>query len=176
MFDANFNIIQGYRSSGRSSLLFLIASILKSGNNTLIFLGATDEFNNLEYTWAKSNFFEYKFFYRHRDHKLIQNIVEISNRNKIDYILVDDIEFLSEIDIKNLESSKSKKIGTCLIDKIPIFMSEYTDFTVSYQEEYSVIPTNVQKISINSDDPIKLEEFLKILEREQKIISIINEK
>lgn len=175
MLDANFNIIKGQRFSGRSSFLFVFGQICSANDQDVIFLGATDEFNHGDFTWT-NNPFSLKFFYRHKDHNLIKNIVEIAERDNCGYIFIDDIEFLSRIDIEVLSKSRVKKICTCLDGKIPENLTDFKTFTLlstydddSFKESKSLLLDNGQKILI--------QDFLKIFDREQKITSILkNEK
>lgn len=168
MFESNFNIVSGDRDSGRSSFLFTLAYTSKSNGYKTMFLGGTDEFSSISDIESP---FDRKFFYRHRDQKLTENIKLILDKEKFDYLLIDDIDFLSRNDIVILGQSKAKKICTCLRSKIPTNLGKFTsyDLTSKYDDD------NLTESSfLNVDGQLmKLNDFIKILDREQKINKVL---
>lgn len=171
MIDFDYIVFHGERSSGRSTLLFTIADICKSNGEICYFFGATDEFNSDYFIFEST--FSRKFFYRHPDHRLIENIVELSDKERCNYIFIDDIDFLSRKDLQILSKSKAKKIVTSLTGKIPE-ITNYKSYEIvtSYEENNKLFP-KVDKFLYSDDCKISVTDFLKTLERDKKINLIL---
>lgn len=165
MLDKNLNLIVGARSSGRSSFLFAIADLCKSNGLKTIFYGATDEFANDRNLISK---FEMSFFYRHRDERITKNIKEICERDNISYLIIDDIGFFSQNDIKILQSIKCPKICSCE-NKIPESLKGFNKFELLPKYEWH---RTEQNISVNGKS-MKVEDFFKTIERDIKLNSIL---
>lgn len=167
MIDFDYIIFHGDRNTGRSSLLFTLANICKSNNENTFFFGATDEFNSESLIESP---FSRKFFYRHRDTRLIENIFQIAEREKCQYVFIDDIDFLSVEDLKIINESKIKKIATCLTGKIPK-ITTYKSYELS--SVYDDATFREEKYLSSDGSIIPISVFFKTFERDKKINSIL---
>jgi len=96
MFENNFNIIVGNNSTWKSSALHALAYDMKSQlNMKIIFLAATNEFE--EKTHFLNQRYELCRFLSSDDEnniKTLKVIEEISLKDGIDFIFIDDIDYL----------------------------------------------------------------------------------
>lgn len=167
MTEFDYIIFHGDRNTGRSSLLFTLANICKFNGEIAFFFGATDEFNS-ESTIVSP--FSRKFFYRHRDTRLIKNIFQIAEKENCQYVFIDDIDFLSVEDLKIINESKVKKIATCLTGKIPK-ITTYKSYELSSVYDDATFKEEKYLSSDGSTIPISI--FFKTFERDKKINSIL---
>ena len=120
MFENNFNIIVGSYATWKSSALHAIAYDLKSQlNMKIIFLGATNEFE--EKTHFLNQRYELFRFLSSDDEnnmKTLQVIEEICLKDGIDFIFIDDIDYLFDYLFQKKDSITKKYIA--FLDKIPV--------------------------------------------------------
>lgn len=114
MFDSELNIIKGERMSGRTSLLVTIAKTLRSSGLKVYFLGATHEMRDDRDLYEKFTF--YDFFSSNQDNnsKIIEKAKEIIEKEKVDFLILDDLDYLSENLIASISKISAKKIASCL--------------------------------------------------------------
>lgn len=120
MFKKNFNIIVGNNATWKSSALHALAYDMKSQlNMKIIFLGATNEFE--EKTHFLNQRYELCRFLSSDDEnniKTLKVIEEISLKDGIDFIFIDDIDYLFDYLFPSNESTTKKYIS--FLDKIPV--------------------------------------------------------
>ena len=167
MFDKNFNIIVGDRASGRTNLLIEISSALSSVGYKLCFIGGTtelkDSFNNNKiydiYRFAKTD--------DHWDTLMMESIKEITERDKYDFIIVDDLEYLTSRCLSVLKSISVKKIVTSLTGNIPD-VGENNSFVITFpQNKWGSIKLETNGVEMSPSD------IIKVLTRDKKIKSIL---
>jgi hypothetical protein len=120
MFKNNFNIIVGSNATWKSSALHALAYDMKSQlNMKIIFLGATNEFE--EKTHFLNQRYELCRFLSSDDENNINTlkvIEEISLKDGIDFIFIDDIDYLYDYLFPNNDTTTKKYIN--FLDKIPV--------------------------------------------------------
>lgn len=179
MFDKNFNIILGKRSSGKTYLLWEISSLFKSLGYKICFIGLSSEFDE-----GYSNHDFIKHFDLHRnlvditgnnDIKMLELVKEIVERDSYDYIFIDDMH-LNERIHKLLSDIKVKKVCTS-----NIFYDEFLSNDLEY-DYYGINniydDESMQSLSIIEYNGLlvgKVEEFLISLSRDLKINNLLNE-
>jgi hypothetical protein len=120
MFENNFNIIVGSNATWKSSALHALAYDMKSQlNMKIIFLAATNEFE--EKTHFLNQRYELCRFLSSDDENNINTlkvIEEISLKDGIDFIFIDDIDYLYDYLFPNNDTTTKKYIN--FLDKIPV--------------------------------------------------------
>jgi hypothetical protein len=112
MFNKNFNIIIGKRVSGRTLFLWKISKMLKSFGYKICFIGCTSEFNQTD---PLLNHFDFcRILSQRDDTQTTKMIKEITERDKYDFIFIDDIDCTQKPIQKILNSINIRKIATCL--------------------------------------------------------------
>lgn len=167
MFDKNFNIIVGDRASGRTNLLIEISSALKSVGYKLCFIGGTTE---LKDSFNNNKIYDISRFAKTDDHwdtLMMKSIKEITERDKYDYIIVDDLEYLTKNCLSVLDTISVRKIVTSLTDNIPDIREKNLYEIVFPENKWGNI-----KLRIN-DGEISPSDIIKTLTRDKKIKSIL---
>lgn len=184
MFKKNFNIIVGNNCTWKSSALHTLAYDLKSQlNMKIIFLGATNEFE--EKTHFMNERYELCRFLSSDDTnnmKTLQLIEEICIKDGIDFIFIDDIDYLYDYLFPNNEITTKKYIN--FLDKIPVrkiatcsdsssiplfnFSDEITD-----SENYFLHIKYNKGRSYATIDDVSVLAFIKAFIRDEKIKTIL---
>lgn len=167
MFDSNFTIFIGQRYSGRSTLLFNLANIFQSQGLKSVFFGGTDEFYNFSH---RKQPFELSFFYRRGDKKAIQNLCEICTKEGVNFLFIDDIDFLDDTALNLLSDFPIKKICTSVFGK-KINLENPTIYEVIQRYDDDTLKL-ITKLKIKKTE-LLMEDFLKSIEREQKLNNIL---
>jgi thymidine kinase len=146
MFDTNFNIIHGDRISGRTQFLFKISNAFKEVDFKLFFLGCTDidtkdRFNDVFEDYRVINTFD-----EINNFKIIEVIKELSEKRNYNFIIIDDIDYLSKSCIDLLSSIDTKKIVTCLSDNCKKLPKDSNFYNISDVSDLSNIDEIVKKI------------------------------
>lgn len=184
MFENNFNIIVGNNSTWKSSALHALAYDLKSQlKKKIIFLGATNEFEE------KTNFMNERYdLYRflssddENNMKTLKVIEEICLKDGIDFIFIDDIDYLYDYLFTTKESITKKyinflnkipvrKIATCTdTSSIPLhqFSEEITD-----SENYFLDIKYNKGRSYAAIDDVIANDFIKAFIRDEKLKTIL---
>jgi hypothetical protein len=180
MFENNFNIIVGSDRTWKSSALHAIAYDLKSQlNMKIIFLGATNEFE--EKTHFLNQRYELCRFLSSDDEnniKTLKVIEELCIKDGIDFIFIDDIDFLfpnneskTKKYISFLNNIPVRKIATCSdSSSIPLFnfSEEITDSKNYFlQTKYN----KGRSYAIIND--VIANDFIKAFIRDEKIKTIL---
>lgn len=184
MFKKNFNIIVGNNSTWKSSALHAFAYDLKSQlNMKIIFLGATNEFE--EKTHFMNERYELCRFLSSDDTnnmKTLQLIEEICIKDGIDFIFIDDIDYLYDYLFPNndittkkyinfLDKIPVRKIATCSdSSSIPLF--NFSDEITDSENYFLHIKYNKGRSYATIDD-VKVNDFIKSFIRDEKIKTIL---
>jgi thymidine kinase len=114
MLDSNFNIIYGDTKTGRTNLLLDIGVLFKLNDFKLFYIGCTSEFQNARNIESFDGFRFLPTTDELNNLKLIEVVKEITENKNYNYIIVDDIDYLSQKCISELFKINVKKISTCL--------------------------------------------------------------
>ena len=174
MFNKDFNVINGDRASGKSIFLRELSRVLKKLNYKVCFIDTLGEANFTK----NSNIDLIKVLSEseYNNKKTIQVVREITERDKYDFILVDDTDHLSKSIINDIKNIRVKKIIACTflynigLDKkdtykINTIYNEYKlkeSFSIEYNDEYLDIEN--------------LESFYAQVIRDEKLTKILDEK
>lgn len=147
MFDTNFNIIHGDRISGRTQFLFNISSDFREADVKLFFLGCA---GNID---SKSKLLECFQDYRIintfdeiNNYKIIEVIKELIEKKKYNFLIIDDIDYLSKSCIELLSTIDVKKIVTSLSDNCKKLPKESNLYNIDNVFDLSKIDEVVKKI------------------------------
>lgn len=167
MFNKNFNIILGDRASGRTFFLWEISKILKSFGHRICFIGCTGE---LRHDDAFLTHFDFCRILSQRDDlQTAEMIKEITERDKYDFIFIDDIDCTRKGVQKILKSINVRKISTCM--EIPVLGEEFNLLKIrtSYNDEAIESPTLIEC----KGNTLDIKGFLLSLTRELKINNVL---
>ena len=155
MFNSNYNIIHNDSKTGRTTFLLDLAHGLKNFGLKLFFLGCTSEL-----TMRNLAFFDdCRITSTNEDYnnlKLIDVIKEITETRKYDFIIIDDIDYLTEKSIDALSKIKIKKIVTCLTHNVSKLPNNSNFYFLGDKNEKEIIL-----------------DYIKSLTRDKKINSIL---
>lgn len=168
MFNKNFNIILGDRASGRTFFLWEISKILKSLNKYKIcFVGCTGEFSQDEPMFLHFDFC--RILSKSDDVQTVEMIKERVERDKYDFILIDDIDCAKKDVQKILKSINVHKIITC--KDIPVLGEEFNLLKIrtTYNDETIDSPILIEY----KGDTLDGKSFLLSLIRELKINNVL---
>lgn len=184
MFKKNFNIIVGNNTTWKSSALHALAYDMKSQlNMKIIFLGATNEFE--EKTHFLNQRYELCRFLSSDDTnnmKTLQVIEELCIKDGIDFIFIDDIDYLydylfpsNDITTKKyinfLDKIPVRKIATCSdSSSIPLF--NFSDEITDSENYFLHIKYNKGRSYATIDD-VSVTAFIKAFIRDEKIKTIL---
>ncbi len=145
MFDRNFNIILGDRYSGRTHFLWELSNSLMGDGYKTCFIGGTTELSESNQLIKSFSFSRFIKSLESDNISSMQLVKEISERDKYDYILVDDINMISKKCISILKSIDIPKIVTCSSDTIPVLNELFNSYylNVVYDESLSLKGTNI---------------------------------
>lgn len=180
MFNKNFNIIVGNNSTWRSSALHTLAYDLKSQlNKKIIFLGATPEFEEKTH-FLNERYDLYRFLSYDDDNniKTLKVIEELCIKDVIDFIFIDDIDFLfpnneskTKKYISFLNNIPVRKIATCAdTSSIPLY--EYSEEITDSENYFLHIKYNNGRSYVTIDD-VKADAFIKSFIRDEKIKTLL---
>jgi hypothetical protein len=159
------NIIAGENNTGRTNLLFGLSNILKS---KICFIVGYDNKYYLRYPK-----FEYTFS-DVSDIRTFQLISQISDR--YDYLIIDDIDRIKKEYISILFKINKPIIFTCLSGTISDTTTSCHDYKKMISKSYQLICLGLDGniVSIDNDrTKIKISDFLKNIDRDNKIKSIL---
>lgn len=175
MFNPSLNIIiTSNRDSGKTMLLLEISRILKESGYKICFIGGT---NGLEVKLLPTNYhniYELTFFIKNEarwDMLMMESIKEITERDNYDYIIIDDIDYLTDDCISILESINISKISTCSNDTLSDFFRIRN--TLVGSTNWELLNIKGKKVIKVNDDLVSLDDMVIILIRDEKIKSIL---
>jgi hypothetical protein len=174
MFNNDFNVINGDRSSGKSIFLRELSRVLKNLNYKVCFIDTLGEAIQKEI--LDIDLFKVLCESDYNNKKTIQVVKEITERDNYDFILVDDTDYLSESIIKDIKNIRVKKIIACtVLDNTGLDKKDTHKICSIYNEsklkEGFLIEYNDKSINIEN-----LEEFYTQSIRDEKLTKILNEK
>ena len=150
MFDEDLILIQGERNAGKSIFLFEFAKYLTSIGSRICFVSCSDSLDYMSkifYTTKTLNSTPYN------NEKTIQVINELVKGRRFDYLIVDDIDFLTKDCILELIKLPVKKLFT------------FTEFVIlNKPKELDIEPLQISSVS----------ELLKEKIRDKKIKYLLN--
>ena len=172
MFDKDINIIMGNNSSGKTSLLRDIVRCLYNSN--IIFLEIDGYISGFKIEKLRHLFLKVSNIESNlkSDLMTMDMIDEMVIKNKIDYIIVDDLEFFSGKLIERLVNIKTRKILT---------INFLNDVDLSITKENSKLfsihrLTGLSKNFVSVDGNIyDIPNFIKTLNRDEKINKLLDE-
>lgn len=173
MFDKDINILCGDRNSGRSQFLLEISEHLKKFGFKLVFVGCTSEFKEMK-SLLKN--FEYCLFldssHEFNNTKSIEVLKEKTEKDKCDFIIIDDVDYLSQKCFDMLVDINVSKIASS-INTPKIKNSNHMVYNIKniYDDSEMRNITTIQDSVSNIEYTIP--EILKNLTREQKINTIL---
>lgn len=167
MFNKNFNIILGERASGRTFFLWEISKILKSFGYKICFIGCTAELGQDEPILAHFDFC--RILSQSDDVQTVEMIKERVERDKYDFILIDDIDYARKAVQKIIRNINVRKISTCA--EIPVLGEEFNLIKIrtNYNDEYIESPTSIEY----KGNTLSIKAFLLSLTRELKINNVL---
>lgn len=155
MFDNNFNVIYGDTKTGRTSFLLDIALLLKQNDFKSFFLSCSTEFQNSRKIEPFDEFRVLPSSDEFNNLKNIEVIDEITRSKNYNFIIVDDIDYLSSNCVSALSKIEAKKIVTCLTHN-NINLPKDSNF-------YNIEDTNIEIVK----------DYMISLKRDKKINSIL---
>lgn len=147
MFDTNFNIIHGDRISGRTQFLFNISSDFREADVKLFFLGCAGNIDSK--SKLLESFQDYRIintFDETNNYKIIEVIKELIEKKKYNFLIIDDIDYLSKSCIELLSTIDVKKIVTSLSDNCKKLPKESNLYNIDNVCDLSKIDEVVKKI------------------------------
>jgi hypothetical protein len=169
MFEKNFNIVVGDRSSYRTTFLIELSRAIRGQNRKILFLGGTDEFQDFAND-SITRIFDHAFFYKN-DIRLFHNIKELVERDNYEYIFIDDIDYIPNTYIKELSDISVRKIGTSLPDSLPIFNQDINLYQIKTDYDDSSISSSTF-LEIGKQ-MIDIKDIIKTIERDQKLNTLL---
>ena len=118
MFKSNFNIIVGENNTWKTSFLHNFSYELKEKfNKRIIFISSIIDGDNKNSSFMNNRYYlhrsiSYRFDYETPGITVLKTIEEICKREKIDFIFIDDIEFMNEKHLEILKRIPIIKIAT----------------------------------------------------------------
>lgn len=163
ILEQGINFIKGENNVGKTKFLLELSQTLNLLNYNLCFVGGTKEFEN------NHNFlriFDYTFFNIH-DERVFSIICKI--RERIDYLIIDDVDYIDTKFIDLIFSRFNKPIIlTCNLRS-----RVYFDF--KYKHINFILHKN-KSIELGNNMIIKTDQFLNSIKRENKIEKLLNDK
>jgi hypothetical protein len=150
-----------------------ISIALKEYGLKVFFIGATSEFSELRRIVKCFDSFYFLNSSEYNNLKIIEKATEIIDIKEYNLLIVDDADYISDEVFNNIMNIKVRKIFTCLdINKNKFAEnSKFLEITNEYIDEEkrrkSLLKTEGE--SYNNDD------FIKMIIRDQKINSILND-
>jgi len=180
MFNDYFNVINGDRASGKSIFLRELSRVLKKLNYKVCFIDTLGESNLSARRMTSKNsdidLIKVLSESEYNNKKTIQVVREITERDKYDFILIDDTDYLSKSIIDDIKNIRVKKIIACtVLDNTGLNKKDTYKICSIYNEsklkEGFLIEYHDKSINIEN-----LEEFYTQSIRDEKLIKILNEK
>ena len=164
MIENKINIIIGNRNTGRTRFLFDMSKILTESGYRVCFIAGDGYVSNLD---SKCSNCEY-YFTNNNDIRLYKMVNE---KKDIDILLVDDIDYIPTICMEELFKSEKIIISSCLL-----FTHEHDFELIGHNLPTSSKIFNLNKTTIEvADDNIDRNKFLKQLQRDLKLNTLLNE-
>jgi hypothetical protein len=176
MFDKNFNIISGGYNTWKSSALHAIAYDMKSQlGKKIIFLGSNSDFEKKTHFMNKRyEHFRFLSYDDENNMKTLQVIEELCIKGGIDFLFIDDIDYLfpssksvTDKYISFLDKISVRKIATCG-DNSSIYQ-EIIDSKIYYLH----LKSNKGSSTYATIDDVKANDFIKSLIRDEKLKNIL---
>lgn len=175
MFNEDFNVINGDRASGKSIFLRELSRVLVKLKYKVCFI---DTLGELNITNRNSDIDLIKVLSEseYNNKKTIQVVREITERDKYDFILIDDTDYLSKSIINDIKNIRVKKIITCtVLDNTGLDKKDTYKICSIYNEsklkEGFLIEYHDKSLNIEN-----LEEFYTQSIRDEKLTKILDEK
>ncbi len=174
MFDKDINILYGDRHSGRSQFLLEISQKLKSLGFKIVFIGCTSEFKEMRNLLEN---FDYAVFLdssiEFNNKKIIEVVKEKSEKGKYDFIIVDDIDYLSQECFDFISNINVSKIVSLLKMPKSIKNTHYSVYNIKTNYDDSELKHITTITDYTSKEEYTIPEIIKSLSREQKINTIL---
>lgn len=177
MFDRDLILIKGERGSGKSTFTYNFSKYITSSGMKVCYVSCSDDIKYMDkhFELVKSLTSQ-----EYNNSKTIQVINEIIVKEKIDYLIVDDIDFLTKNCIDSLLKIQVKKVFTFtefIMIKMPEILAKEETIKISshYDDNNLVESYQLESFTIN-EHFTNISELLKNKLREKKINTILNEK
>jgi thymidine kinase len=152
MFDEDLILIQGERNSGKSIFIYEFAKYLNSIGSKICFVSCSD---SVDYMGKIFDTTKSLYSTEYNNKKTIQVIDELVKGRRFDYLVVDDIDFLTKDCILELMKIPVRKLFT------------FTEFVIlNKPKELDIEPLQISSMS----------ELLKEKIRDKKINLLLDEK
>ncbi len=174
MFDSSLNIITGDRTSGRSIFLLNLAENLQKSGSKVYFVCATNDLK--ENIRTLKDFVGYDFFSSSESNnlKIIEKVNELIKYNKFNFLLVDDIDYLSSGVIEALVNLPIKKIASSLFDNLCLIKEDFNEYKLINEYNYDLLK-NIQTLT-NNDNTYLVDDIFNSFSRNEKINTILDDK
>ena len=162
MFDTNLILLKGDRGSGKSTFAFDFSKYTYSSGMKVCYVSCSDNISYMD---------------KHFD--LVKSLTSSEyNKEKFDYLVVDDIDFLTKKCIVSLSKINVKKVFTFtefIVIEMPGVLSKVEPIIITSSYNESVETFYLQSSNINEEFK-NVSDFLKEKIRDKKLNTILNEK
>jgi len=185
MFNDDLSIIVGCNNSGKTSTLYSISEILNTNNSLAwIYFNKNYEFkkvSNYQFRIDSYGLGEIPFTHLSNDIKTIEIVKEYIQKEKIDYLIIDDFHIINSHLQKIILDLPVKKIISFSYDLYGYDYIETTNNISGYNKKYYYLniydQMSVKTIRIDgSEEILLLDDYIKYLKREIKLNNLLNEK
>jgi hypothetical protein len=189
MFNDDLSLIVGCNNSGKTSTLYSISEILNIYNNLAwIYFNKKYEYgenfkkvSNYQFRIDSYGLGEIPFTHLSNDIKTIEIIKEYIQKEKIDYLIIDDFHIMNSYLQKIILDLPVKKIISFSYDLYGYDDIETTNNISGYNKKYYYLniydQMSVKTIRIDgSEEIILLDDYIKSLKRETKLNNLLNGK
>lgn len=175
MFDVDLILLKGDRGSGKSTFAYDFSKHIHSSGMKVCYVSCSD---NIDFMDKHFDLVKSLTQTDYNNYKIIQVINEIVTKEKFDYLIVDDIDFLTKKCIESLSNINVKKIFTFtefVVIEMPRVLTRIEPITITSSYKESVETFYLNSPSMNEEFK-NVSDFLKEKLRDKKIKSILNEK
>ena len=175
MFGTNLILLKGDRGSGKSTFAFDFSKYTYSSGMKVCYVSCSD---NISYMDKHFDLVKSLTSSEYNNDKTIQVINEIVTKEKFDYLVVDDIDFLTKKCIVSLSKINVKKVFTFtefIVIEMPGVLSKVEPIIITSSYNESVETFYLQSSNINEEFK-NVSDFLKEKIRDKKLNTILNEK
>lgn len=177
MFDRDLILIKGDRGSGKSTFTYNFSKYITSSGMKVCYVSCSDDIKYMDKHFYLVKSLTSQWY---NNTKTIQVINEIIKKDKIDYLIVDDIDFLTKDCIESLSKIQVNKIFTFtefIMIKMPDILTKEETIKISshYDDNNLVESYHLESLTVNEEFRT-ISELLKNKIREKKINTILNEK
>lgn len=175
MFDSDLILLKGDRESGKSTFAFDFSKYIHSSGMKVCYVRCSENINYMD-----KHFDLVKSLTQtdYNNDKTIQVINEIVTKEKFDYLIVDDIDFLTKKCIESLSKINVKKVFTFtefIVIEMPSVLRKVEPIIMTSTYNESVRTFYLQSSNINEEFR-NVSDFLKEKIRDKKLNTILNEK